>query len=212
MRKSGWTLTLILILAGALQRPALAIGGEISPDGHRLAKALDEMNVDRLWLATHHVNWKTGMSLGTPATDGKSHTHCSAFVAAVCMRQDVYILRPPEHGTVLLANAQFDWLRKEGREQGWKPVSSAREAQRLANDGVLVVATFKEENDMKAGHIAIVRPSTKSDLKIDAEGPQIIQAGKSNRRSATLKEGFNQHSNAWRDGKVRYFAHRLIWN
>ena len=211
MREYAWALPLILILAGALHIPPVAIGGEITPEGRRLEKALDDMNVERLWLATHPVNWKSGESLGTRVAEGRTYTHCSAFVAAASMRQGIYILRPPEHSTIHLADAQFDWLLEEGREIGWKPVSSAREAQQLANEGFFVVATFKEQDDMKAGHIAVARPSTKSDIQIDAEGPQIIQAGKSNLRSASLKEGFKHHPAAWKDGKVRYFAHRLNW-
>jgi hypothetical protein len=170
---------------------------------------LDDAHVESLWLAKHRVNWKTGEPLGGEVTDGKAHTHCSAFVAAFCMRQGVYILRPPEHGTVLLANAQYDWLHHEGKNNGWRHVSTAQDAQRLANEGLLVVASFKEGKRGKAGHIAIIRPSTKAASKIDDEGPQITQAGKSNLRSASLQEGFKHHPAAWRDAKVRYYAHEL---
>src|SRR5437868_9503370 len=137
------------------------------------------MTVEKLWLPGRVVNWKTGEPLDRPVKDGKAHTHCSAFVAAACLRLGVYILRPPEHGTVQLANAQADWLPKEGARHGWRPVATASEAQRLANRGVIVVAAFRETGG-KPGHIAIVRPSTKGGAKLRDEGPQIIQAGMTN--------------------------------
>ena len=70
------------------------------------------------------------------------HTHCSAFVAAFAKKLGIYILRPPEHGQVLLANAQNEWLPSAGAAQGWRAVSNALEAQALANSGVLVVASY----------------------------------------------------------------------
>src|SRR5262249_49999314 len=97
--------------------PVLASGDEITPEGKKLAAAYDAMNVENLWLPKRYVNWKTGEALDKEVTDGKAHTHCSAFAAAACMRLDVYLLRPPEHSTVLLANAQYDWLHGEGKKQ-----------------------------------------------------------------------------------------------
>ena len=185
--------------------------GEISSSGHRLLKALDSMNVEQLWLAKNRVNWKTGESLGASPADGKSHTHCSAFVAAACLRMEVYILRPPEHATTMLANAQYDWLQGEGKSQGWAPVASSLEAQRLANGGSLVVAVYKENRENKHGHIALVRPSTKSNARIESEGPQITQAGMENYLSASLKEGFKHHPSAWKHNEVRFFVHELKW-
>lgn len=197
----------LVLFIGCVTLPLFARAEDISPAGQKLAAALDAMKVEQLWLSKHIVNWKTGEPLNKPITDSKSHTHCSAFVAAACMRQGIYILRPPEHSTVSLANAQYDWLRDEGKEKGWKPVKTATEAQHLANKGFVVVATFKEADSKKAGHIAIVRPSIKSRSKIEEEGPQIIQAGMTNANSISLKEGFRYHPAAWKGGAVRYFAH-----
>jgi hypothetical protein len=190
---------------------AILQGQEITAEGKMLAAALDNMNVEQLWLSKRYVNWKTGQALKKPVTDGKPHTHCSAFVAAACMKLNVYILRPPEHKETLLANAQYDWLRQEGASNGWKAVSSPYEAQRLANQGYLVVATFKEANSKKSGHIAIVRPNTRSTSQIQKEGPEIIQAGMTNFNSTSLKEGFGHHPAAWRDRQVRFYAHALAW-
>jgi hypothetical protein len=125
------------------------------------------------------------------------------------MKLGIYILRPTDHSADLLANAQLDWLRGEGASQGWKPVSSPIEAQHLANQGYLVVAGYKSTDPTKSGHIAIVRPSTKSDRQIAVEGPQIIQAGKVNYNSTTVREGFKHHPLALREGGIPYFAHAL---
>lgn len=196
-----------LLLAAQPGRTAHA--ADITPAGEKLAKALDDTHVEKLWLPKHKVEWETGKSLGEFGDDGKSHTHCSAFVAAVAKRHDVYILRPPEHPTVMLANAQFDWLKDDGSKKGWKPVKGPVEAQHLANKGDLVVAAFKEADPKKHGHIAVVRPSTKTDKAVEEEGPQIIQAGMTNYNSTSVKEGFKHHPGAFKDGHIRYFVHKL---
>jgi hypothetical protein len=181
---------------------------EITPAGRHLGKVLTEMDVEHHWLAGDVVKWRTGEPLNKP-TDGKRHSHCSAFVAAAAAKLGVYILRPPEHSTLLLANAQYDWLQGEGQKQGWRPVASGQEAQHLANRGYLVVAVYKESNPKRSGHIAIVRPSSKSEAKVREDGPQIIQAGMENHASTSLKEGFKHHRTAFRDGLIRFFAHSV---
>jgi hypothetical protein len=205
--------------AGTLARAALlaalvasgpAGAADISPAGEKLAAALDAMRVEDLWIAKHRVSWKTGEPLGGSPAEGKGHTHCSAFVAAFCLRQDIYILRPPEHSSTLLANAQFDWLSGDGRTQGWRPVGSAVEAQHLANRGFVVVAAYREADPKKPGHIAVVRPSTRSDGSVEKEGPQITQAGVTNYASTTLEEGFRHHPGAWKHHGVRFFAHEPV--
>jgi hypothetical protein len=183
------------------------LASEVTVEGQQLAKAIDDMNVEKLWLAKNRVHWKSGEAYGEPPTDGKAHTHCSAFVAAFCYRHGIYILRPPEHSATMLANAQYDWLNGEGQKKGWTSVSGASEAQRLANQGMVVVAALKEDDPRKHGHIAIIRPDPKSESAIVSEGPQIAQAGMDNYNSASLKEGFKHHRGAWAGQQVRYFAH-----
>ncbi|MFO0966357.1 MAG: hypothetical protein U0793_12340 [Gemmataceae bacterium] len=205
MRGFTFLFGIVLVLAG----PARVQADDIEAPGRKLAAFLDGMQVDKLWLSGRYVNWKTGEALSKPVTDGKPHTHCSAFAAAACERLGIYILRPPEHSETLLANAQFDWLAGEGHKHGWTPVKTAREAQALANKGMLVVATFKSPDPKKSGHIAIVRPSAKSAEAIAREGPQVIQAGLHNHISASLKTGFGSHPEAWSKGEVRYYAHAV---
>jgi hypothetical protein len=119
----------------------------------------------------------------------------------------IYILRPPEHPQLLLANAQFDWLAADGSARGWTPLASGVDAQRYANQGWFVVATYRNIHDDKPGHIAIVRPSEKSVAAILREGPQITQAGTVNYRDVPLRVGFAGHPLAWSHRMIRYYAH-----
>lgn len=199
-----------LLLTAGFSQPATA--SQITAAGQRLGRYLDQTDVEHLWPAGVHIAWETGVPDGKPESGEGKHTHCSAFVASVAKHLGIYILRPPEHGQILLANAQFDWLAQRGSEKGWTSVSGGEAAQKLANSGMLVVATYRNHHDDKPGHIAIVRPSEKSDSAIEAEGPQITQAGGSNFQSTTLKRGFAGHSAAFTRGEVQYYAHPIDWS
>jgi hypothetical protein len=194
-------------LALTLVAPAKASGDKA--DGHRLAAFLDGLQVESRWPAGVHVDWETGLPDGRIERFEGKHTHCSAFVASAAKQLGVYILRPPEHGQTLLANAQYDWLRDEGQAHGWSQLPDGYEAQRAANRGFLVVAAYKNHHSDKPGHIAIVRPSGKTKAEILAEGPQIIQAGGHNYTSTTLRHGFADHPAAWENNEVVYYAHDL---
>lgn len=181
----------------------------IQAAAERLSATIDALDVEAHWPAGVHVDWRTGIPDGKPErTDGR-HTHCSAFVAAAAMKVGIYILRPPEHGQILLANAQYDWLADAGAAHGWTPLAGDLDAQNYANRGYLVVAVYKNHHDDKPGHIAIVRPSEKSAAAIRTEGPQITQAGGTNYRSTTLQRGFAGHPAAWERHEVRYYAHAI---
>ncbi|MGH7069355.1 MAG: hypothetical protein ACREFO_05010 [Acetobacteraceae bacterium] len=128
-------------------------------------------------------------------------------------RMGVYLLRPPEHGQGLLANAQFRWLEGHGAESGWEEVP-AKAAQRLANQGYLVVAAYENPDPHRSGHIAIVRPSEKSAASLNAHGPEETQAGMHNRLRTTIARGFSDHKGAWEangTGAIRLFAHAVDW-
>lgn len=183
----------------------------INADGIKLEQALDRTHVESRWPAGVHVSWETGVPDGKAEHGEGKHTHCSAFVAAVAKQLGIYILRPPEHGQVLLANAQYEWLAERGADKGWQPVSDAERAQHLANRGMLVVATYRNHRDDKPGHIAIVRPSAKTAAQIEREGPQITQAGGTNYFSTSLQRGFAGHPAAWERHEVRYYAHAVEW-
>jgi hypothetical protein len=204
---------LIVLLASA---PALAIAapccGPITPQGERLAAFLDTTGVDRLWLAGERVDWETGASRGA-WNDGRPHTHCSAFVASVAERLGVYVLRPPDHSAVLLANAQMSWFGSMAAAgAGWRPLPDAAAAQEQANQGDLVLVAFENPDPNEPGHIAIVRPSAIDAATLREQGPFVTQAGGHNALSIPLARGFRNHPGAWLPGgggPVRFFVHAL---
>jgi len=204
------TAAAVLILAGWLgSTAAQAAAAPITADAERLARSIDSLDVENHWPAGEHVHWESGEPDGKPEKTPGKHTHCSAFVAAAAKHAGIYILRPPEHKQILLANAQYDWLAEEGAAQGWQPLRDAVDAQRHANQGWFVVATYKNHHDDKPGHIAIVRPSDKDVASIRDEGPQITQAGGTNYRSIPLKVGFAGHPAAWNKQEVRFYGHAV---
>jgi len=219
MRTPKLVAALLLHLAPALTAPSRAEQAQPaleapipSRDGRKLAAALDSMHVDKLWLPGAIVDWQTGLPTGQPIRDRSKHTHCSQFAAAVCQRLGIYLLRPPDHSAVLLANAQFDWLHISGPASGWNLVPDALTAQSLANLGTLVLAVCRNPDPKKSGHIAILRPSEKSAAAIASEGPQIIQAGGTNRLSASLRTGFANHPGAFENGEIAFFSHAVDWS
>jgi hypothetical protein len=189
-----------------------ALGADIviSPKGLALERFLDGLDVDRRWIAGVHIDWETGIPDGKPEKLPGKHTHCSAFVASAAKKLGIYILRPPEHGQVLLANAQFEWLEGEqGRVNGWRPIADGIAEQAAANEGDLAVATYHNKHDDKPGHIAIIRPGTKTAQAIAAEGPNVIQAGGTNYMSTNLKQGFAGHPGAFARNEIKYYTHAI---
>ncbi|MFO0948326.1 MAG: hypothetical protein U1D30_20790 [Planctomycetota bacterium] len=176
----------------------------ITADGERLNRYFDSLDVEHHWLPGHSIHWRTGRDF----PDGpRAATHCSSFVAAACDGLGVYILRPPQHSQILLANAQHEWLEQKGAENGWQKVRSEFEAQRLANQGWIVVVSHANPNKHRPGHIALVRPSNKSTDAIKAEGPDIIQAGRVNYSRTPMSTGFRSPDTAVQDHRVAFFAH-----
>jgi hypothetical protein len=180
--------------------------GAISPRGRALARALDHTGVEHLWLPDQPVDWRTGRrDPEAPVL----RSHCSAFVAGVCAAFQVDILRPPEHGEKLLANAQCRWLDKEGAAHGWQALQDGSQAQCRADQGELVVACYRNPENDEAGHIAIVRPGAKSRPKLLAEGPDVIQAGRVNYRRVSVRLAFSNHPLAWEHNRILYYAHLI---
>lgn len=172
-----------------------------------LWKRLEAMEVDKLWLPGAIVDWKTGLPTGQPIKDPKSkHTHCSQFVAAAADRLSIPLLRPPEHGVTLLANAQFDWLASDAaRKAGWVALKDGAGAQAAANDGRLVLASLKNPDATRPGHIAIVRPGAKGSEELAADGPDVMQAGGTNALRTTLRKGFGNHKKEY--DQIAFYAH-----
>jgi hypothetical protein len=203
------TAAALLIATLAFTGGGRAAADAVTPQAQRIVSALDGMGVETKWIAGAHIYWESGLPTGVPETSPGKHTHCSAFVASAAKKLGVYILRPPEHGQQLLANAQNEWLPADGAKQGWRKLADAREAQAAANRGLLVVAGYHNHHDDKPGHIAIVRPGNKTPEQIAAEGPDIIQAGSVNKTSISIKGGFAGHPAAWRDNEIAYYAHEV---
>jgi len=199
---------LILLLLVTFIFSAHAAAGPVTPKGEALIKTLDAMHVQEHWIAGAIVDWRTGDPTGQPVTNTSKHTHCSQFAAAVCDRLGIYLLHPPEHSSVLLANAQFDWLPGDkGTKNGWSPVPDAITAQDMANEGRIVVAVYKNHDPAKSGHIAIIRPCDKPSSQIIEEGPQVTQAGGTNYNSGTLKQGFRNHPEAFKNKEIKFYSH-----
>jgi hypothetical protein len=200
------------------------VSGVISEGGERLSDFLDGTHVETRWLADHHVIWQTGQPNGPAEGDPAHHTHCSAYVAAAALDLDIYILRPPNHEQLQLANAQVSWLGGVGTESGptatkagWSSVGASGDdgvldrAIAAANAGKLVVAGYfqppTQQSDgsqiRRAGHIVVVRPqeSFPSD-----EGPQVVTAGVKNFKAASMKFAFGDHPLAW-PHNIQLFVH-----
>ncbi len=176
----------------------------IAPTGQKFTEFLDSLDVTNKWLPYHNVEWRTGKTVSR-YEGGALGTHCSTFVAAAASKLGVQVL-PPEQGG-LLANAQYAWLRNQGKKYGWAAVDNHLTAQQIANQGCLVVIAYANPNRHKPGHVAIVRPSEKPKAEIVARGPQIIQAGKHNYNSVSLSKGFRRYQSGLRTHKIVYYAH-----
>jgi hypothetical protein len=166
------------------------------------------LHVEEGWIAGSHVDWETGVADRPDATTA-IHTHCSAFVAAACKRLNIYILRPPEHGEVLLANAQYDWLvTPDAVKAGWRPLSGDHlyeQAQSMANQGRVVVALCRNPDPHKPGHIALVTPARVTDVELQDAGPMVIMAGTHNYNRISLKNGFRTHLSGWPENSVLFY-------
>ena len=172
---------------------------KIDSAGYQLQKFYLSLHVDSLWITGHHVNWETGVP-DDPNAKKDIGSHCSAFVAAVCKQKGIYILRPPQHDTELLANAQYLWLHSaDATLKGWKQIklNAMERAQQLADSGVMVVASYKNSNPNWSGHIALVMPTEIISDSIAASGPVVIQAGRINANSISLKRAFGHHIKNW---------------
>jgi hypothetical protein len=180
----------------------------IDDKGRALKQFYLGLNVENLWLSGQHVDWESGEP-DKPGAEQDIHTHCSAFVASACKRLNVYVLRPPEHKTQLLANAQFDWLASaEARNNGWMPINEENvyeEAQRTANKGFIVVATYKNADAKVPGHIALVTPAAITMEKIAESGPMLIMAGTHNWNYISLKAGFRSHIAGWPEHTILFY-------
>lgn len=186
--------------------------------GPRLTEFLDGLPLTTRWIHHHRVVWQTGQQDAPEGQGPEAETHCSAFIAAVALMLDIYLLRPPHHGQELLANAQATWLAGEGTypgptaaESGWTALGSSGDAGALkaavdaANSGQLVVGVYKAPSVRKSdgklhavpGHTCIVRPQSATAFGDD--GPRVMCAADVNKTDAPMRTAFQAHPEAWPD-------------
>jgi hypothetical protein len=192
-------------LASATSGPIVIGATDVTPQGQALSVFLDSLQVERYWDNGKSVNWLTGApgGSGTNMTVGTA-SHCSAFAAAVADLLGIYLLRPPDASDLDLANHQATWL-AANPSSGWYRIPLSADAQHIANVGAVVVASLKEASG--SGHIAVVRPSTKSDAEILTNGPQECQSGIYNYNSTDVKTGFALHEDSL--DRVLYYGHAV---
>lgn len=180
--------------------------GPVTAAGRHLLKVIDESDVEHLWLYRRHIDWKTGIPDMSEEWHGRdSETHCSAYVAGMSVRLGVYLMRPPQHGLSLLANAQGEWLDSSaGRRAGWHRVESVEQVQYLANQGWFVVGVYVNPDPKQSGHIVIVRPSDTATVeRLEGHGPQVAEASYHNHINWSVKGSFAKEHYA----DVHYYAH-----
>ena len=147
---------------------------------------LDGAGVDHLWLRGWHVDWQTGAPGPRRAGRTGGEHPLQRFRGRDRRTPRHRVLHPPQHRQNLLANAQLRWLAEQGGEKGWAPLAGPREAEERANRGELVLAVWQNPNPRRPGHIAIIRPSEKTDAQLDADGPEETQAGTRNYLDTTI--------------------------
>ena len=202
---------LLGIGALGLLSPLAARAAGSFDDGHKLAVFLDHLQVESRWPAGVHVDWETGLPDGKTENFEGKHTHCSAFVASAAKQIGVYILRPPSTARPCSPMRSSTGFQARVRSRGWAPVADGYQAQRAANRGFLVVATYKNHDAAKPGHIAIVRPTSRTRDDILSAGPEIIMAGVQNYQATTVKHGFANHPTAFANDEIRYYQHDVTW-
>ena len=181
----------------------------LSASGEKLCDFYLKMDVEANWLSGHHVVWDTGQP-DMPQSIHGNKTHCSAFAAAACKKAGVYLLCPPQHGQVLLANAQYKWLQTgEALANGWqelKDTSRYQDAQQSANNGSIVIAIYQNTDSSKPGHTALIMPTERSLALLQNEGPECIMAGIHNHNYISLKNAFSNHIQSWPENEIRFFV------
>lgn len=109
------------------------------------------------------------------------HTFCNVFAHDAAREAGLYIPRvwwspaaleqlrlgqaavPVEYGKTVLelnANQLSDWFDRYGADFGWRRLTTAFDAQNLANQGVFAVIVARKRLRSSSGHISVVMPET----------------------------------------------------
>ena len=193
--------------------------------GPRLLEFLDGLPVTTRWLSGHHVVWQTGQQNVLQGGGPAAETHCSAFVAAVALMLDIYLLRPPNHGQEFLADAQADWLNGTGdapgptaKGTGWIVLGTAdivaakAAAAERAGRGQLVLAIYHAPPDPGtgqpvSGHVCIVL--TQQPPQDDQSTLNVMSVGEHNWPKVEIETAFRDHPLAW-PSRVHFYAHGTV--
>lgn len=176
-----------------------------------LSALLDSLQVQNYWMEGTNVDWLTGVAGALNSnpimmTEGTA-THCSAFAGAVSYLLNVYLLRQPAASDILLANNQANWLATN--TTGWFPVTNMAAAQHLVNTGALVVASYLNPDPSQPGHIAILRPSNRTDFSVSLLGPEECQSGDINYADTNISTGFGGSATGQFPNEIKYYAHTV---
>ncbi len=195
----------------------------ITEKGQALQRFLRSQKVESLWQPHQYINWKTGEQIFPSEQEIEDQhlqnfSHCSAYVAALASRLAVPFLNAETspQGNMLLANNQNIWLHSEQAvAKGWASTDEIQ-AQRLANQGDFVVASIRNENPHKPGHIAIVVPDDQlTETELEESGPTVTQAGspsekvpQGNTLATDTVSAFDHHTHGTLEG-IEFFEHEI---
>jgi len=199
---------------------------DISETAKKNLDIINSLNVEKKWQKGNVINCMTGETFleETEKYDPpklKRLTYCSCFAYATSKALGLpnkALLPHPENNKEFvptLSNKQIEWLETEGIKNGWNYIKTENrdenftQAQKFANQGYFVLATYKNANPKRVGHIAVVIPSNKNIEKIKLEGPDIAQAGTNNFSSGSLKKGFKGKKNAFKDNEIKFYYYKM---
>ncbi|MFY9589557.1 hypothetical protein [Rickettsia endosymbiont of Halotydeus destructor] len=212
------------IIMGLFFISNLSYAENISEAAKKNLQIINSLKVEEKWQKGEIINCKTGEIIeqytGEHKKTGSRLTHDGCFVYAVLSSLNISKNSLPPHPELdtgfipLLANKQADWYETEGNKCGWSYIKNKDrednfiQAQKLANQGYLVVATYKNINPKRAGHTAIVIPSDKDIEKIKKDGPDIAQAGTYNSSCSSLKKGFRNKKDVFKNNEIKFYYYK----
>lgn len=196
----------------------------ISEAANKNLQTFNSLKVEEKWQKGEIINCKTSEIIeeytGEHKKTGRRVNHDGCFVYAALSSLNIPKDSLPPHpefdtGFIpLLTNKQADWYETEGNKHGWNYIKNKdrednfTQAQKLANQGYLVIAIYKNINPKRVGHTAIVIPSDKDIEKIKKDGPEIAQAGTNNFSSCSLKKGFRNKKDAFKNNEIKVYYYK----
>ncbi|HJD59715.1 MAG TPA: hypothetical protein LFW20_03460 [Rickettsia endosymbiont of Omalisus fontisbellaquei] len=198
----------------------------ISEIAKKNLEVINSLNVEEKWQKGNIINCKSGETLlketekyNSPKLKRLTHCSCFAYAASAAFGLPNKSLLPhPESDKEFiptLSNKQAEWLETDGIKNGWNYVKAGNrddsfiQAQKFANQGYFVVSVYKNANPKRAGHIAVVVPSSKDIEKIKNEGPDTAQAGNINFSCNSLKKGFRNKKDAFKNNEIKFYYYKI---